>query len=174
MFYDTLGFLCLKFFSSGSVFVWVFKTWYFIGVTFCTASCILKSFFCVCLCCLDLLITLCFTIIRLEVALLLVYFKWVSFLFSSLLKSLFRAGFSFHTNTALVGMYLIHLRLVCHTLFLLRAKPVKNKWKVHCESTVSNVYVQLSCQTVLSCVSTKQSGLDRYGIQMICHQTLPP
>lgn len=29
-------------FSSGSVFCfWVFKTWYFIGVTFCTASCTL-------------------------------------------------------------------------------------------------------------------------------------
>lgn len=42
-------------------------------MTFCTASCILKScrFLCVCLCCLELLNTLCFTIICLQLALLL-------------------------------------------------------------------------------------------------------
>ena len=46
-----------------------------IGVTFCTASCIL-ILMCVCLCCLELLNTTCFTIIRLEVAFLLAYIKF--------------------------------------------------------------------------------------------------
>lgn len=62
IFYNTLGFVWI-FFSSGFVLVWLFKTWYIIGVTFCTASCILKCHLCVCmcacmcLCCLELLNT---------------------------------------------------------------------------------------------------------------------
>lgn len=75
-----LGFVCLNFFPQ-DLFL-VFKRDIFIGVTFCTASCILKSF--VCLCCLGISNTLCFTITRLEVALLLVYIKPVSVLCSML------------------------------------------------------------------------------------------
>lgn len=49
IFYNTLGFVSLNFFLRIG-FVWLFKTWYFIGVTFCTASCILKKnlFFVIC------------------------------------------------------------------------------------------------------------------------------
>lgn len=87
-----------EFFSSGSVFFfcfWVFKTWYFIGVTFCTASCIFVFVFVA----LNFLNTLCFTIIRLDVALLLARIKTASFCF--LLSNLSGFPFSFHTNRKL-------------------------------------------------------------------------
>lgn len=80
-------------------FVLNFKTWYFTGVTFCTASCILKNkkkknF---CLFCLELLNTLCFTIIRLEVTLLLACIKKLNPRppTSSLFVKTFKAEFSF-------------------------------------------------------------------------------
>lgn len=95
MFYKTLGCVCLNFFPQDLFFFfcfWVFKTWYFIGVTFCTASCIFVFVFVA----LNFLNTLCFTIIRLDVALLLARIKTASFCF--LLSNLSGFPFSFHTN----------------------------------------------------------------------------
>lgn len=87
-----------EFFSSGSVFCcfWVFNrdillVWHFA----------LPRVFCVCLCCLELLNTLCFTIIRLDVALLLLLHPNCLFLFSPPLSNLSGFWFSFHTNRKL-------------------------------------------------------------------------
>lgn len=88
----------------------------------------MSVFVCVCLCCLELLNTLCFTIIRLEIALLLAYIKSASFFFFFFFSAQHFSGRDFHsTQTTTINSQSNQCILLLASTFL-GAKPVnKNK-----------------------------------------------
>lgn len=87
---------------------------------------------CVCLCCLELLNTLCFTIICLAVALLLACIKLASFCFP--LKTLYWAGFSFHTNDRSLRIIIIAV------VNFYRSKARQKKSLVKTVKSISNTF----------------------------------
>lgn len=151
----------MNFFSSGFVLVWLFKTWYVIGVTFCTASCILKCHLCVCmcacmcLCCLELLNTNALyhhspwggSFVGLCQNSLLFYFFF-------LLCTKNFSGLDFHSTGRTLFRRTGHMseELRCtSSLFLTPTqKPFQKPQKKFCRKSVINIYPQLISSSLLT------------------------